>query len=57
MPKLVFLGTASAVPDENHENTYMAILGRQQAILIDCANNVFVRLEQAGISYRTSRCY
>ena len=51
MPKLVFLGTASAVPDENHENTYMAVLGRKQTILIDCANNTFVRLEQAGISY------
>ena len=52
MPKLVFLGTASAVPDENHENTYMAILGRQQTILIDCPNNTFVRLEQAGIAYQ-----
>jgi ribonuclease Z len=51
MPKLVFLGTASAVPDENHENTYMAVLGRQQTILIDCSNNAFVRLEQAGIHY------
>jgi ribonuclease Z len=51
MPKLVFLGTASAVPDENHENTYMAILGRQQTILIDCSNNAFVRLEQAGIHH------
>jgi len=52
MPKLVFLGTASAVPDENHENTYMAILGREQTILIDCSNNAFVRLEQAGIRFQ-----
>jgi ribonuclease Z len=52
MPTLVFLGTASAVPDENHENTYMAILGREQTILIDCANNTFVRLEQAGIRFQ-----
>ena len=52
MPELVFLGTASAVPDENHENTYMAILGRRQTILIDCSNNAFVRLEQAGIHYQ-----
>jgi len=52
MPKLVFLGTASAVPDENHENTYMAVLGREQTILIDCANNAFVRLEQAGIRHQ-----
>ena len=29
----------------------MAILGRQQTILIDCSNNPFVRLEQAGIHY------
>jgi ribonuclease Z len=29
----------------------MAILGRKQTILIDCSNNTFVRLEQAGIHY------
>jgi ribonuclease Z len=29
----------------------MAVLGRQQTILIDCSNNAFVRLEQAGIHY------
>ena len=52
MPKLVFLGTASAVPDENHENTYMAVLGREKTVLIDCSNNAFVRLEQAGIPFQ-----
>jgi ribonuclease Z len=30
----------------------MILLGREQTILIDCANNAFVRLEQAGIRYQ-----
>lgn len=53
MAELVFLGTASAVPDERHENTYMAVRGRLGTLLIDCANNTFVRLEQAGIPFQS----
>ncbi len=55
MAELIFLGTASAVPDEQHENTYMAVRGRQGTLLIDCANNALVRLEQAGIPFQSIR--
>lgn len=43
------LGTAAAVPDAHHENTYMAIDGPHGAILIDCGGNPIGRLERAGI--------
>jgi len=49
MPKLIILGTANAIPDENHENTHLAIIGRQRQVLIDCVGNPVVRLKQAGI--------
>lgn len=51
MPKLVFLGTSNAIPHQNHENTHMAIIGRQQTIMIDCVSNSLLRLEKAGIDY------
>ena len=49
MSEIIFLGTASAVPDERHENTHMVIVGRQRMILVDCANNPNLRLRQAGL--------
>ena len=49
MPKLIILGTAHAIPDEDHENTYLALLGERRRILIDCAGNTQVRIKQAGI--------
>jgi ribonuclease Z len=52
MAKLTFLGTASAVPDENHENTYFVIEGEGRFILVDSASNPIVRLGQAGLDYR-----
>ena len=36
MAKLIFLGTASAVAFEGHENTYLVIRGDQASILVDC---------------------
>jgi ribonuclease Z len=49
MPQLIVLGTAHAVPDEDHENTHLAIIGQKHQILIDCVGNPVVRLKQAGI--------
>lgn len=49
MAELVVLGSANAIPDENHENTYLALLGETRQILIDCAGSPVVRLKQAGI--------
>jgi ribonuclease Z len=49
MAKLIILGSANAVPDGEHENTHLAVVGRESTLLIDCASNPIVRLSQAGI--------
>jgi ribonuclease Z len=49
MPKLIFLGTANAIPDENHENTHMAIVGKERLLLIDCVGHPTLRLARCGI--------
>jgi ribonuclease Z len=49
MPKLIILGTAHAIPDEYHENTYLAFVGERRRVLIDCAGNPQVRLKKADI--------
>jgi len=49
MPKVTFLGTASAVPDANHQNSHLIIEGGNRVVLVDCPGNPFVRLEQAKI--------
>ncbi len=50
MPELIVLGSSHAIPDEQHENTHLALIGRQRGVLIDCAGNPVVRLQQAGIA-------
>lgn len=49
-PKVSFLGTAKAVPDKDHENTHLIIEAGERTILVDCAGNPVVRLDQAGIN-------
>jgi ribonuclease Z len=49
MTKLVILGTANAVPDEDHENSHMVLKGRHGAVLIDCNGRPLVRLKKAGV--------
>ena len=49
VPKLIFLGTSNAIPDEDHENTHMAVVGEDRFVLIDCVNNPIVRIKQAGL--------
>jgi ribonuclease Z len=49
--KLVVLGSACAVADEAHENTHLALLGRDGVVMIDCAGQPVVRLRRAGIAY------
>ena len=51
MPKIIILGSSNAVPTKNHENTHMAIIGKDHSILVDCVSNPVVRLEEAGIDY------
>jgi ribonuclease Z len=46
--KLIVLGSASAVPDGEHDNTHLLLAGEQDLILIDCPNNPYLRVQQAG---------
>ncbi len=52
MAKLIFLGTSNAIPDENHENTHMVVVGKQRTILIDCVNSAILRLQKVGVDYK-----
>lgn len=49
MARLVTLGTAAAVPDEKHANTYLAVEGEGGFFLVDCADSPLVRLRKAGL--------
>lgn len=49
MAKVIILGTANSVPDENHENTHLVVVGSEQSVLIDAVSNPVVRLHQAGV--------
>jgi ribonuclease Z len=50
MTKLIFLGTSNAIPDQHHENTHLAVLGKRNKLLIDCGSNPIVRLQEANIN-------
>ena len=49
MTKITFLGTASAVPGKDHQNTHFIVETEERRILIDCVGNPIVRLEQADV--------
>lgn len=49
MAKLVFLGTASAVAFEGHENSFFVLQGELSTVLIDCAARPVRRLQEAGV--------
>lgn len=49
MYRVVILGSASAVPDANHDNTHMLLQGPHGAILIDCVGRPLVNLNQLGL--------
>jgi len=49
VPKLIILGSSNAVPDEQHENTHMVLVGQQRSVLIDCPGNPIRRLGQSGV--------
>ena len=51
MKKLIFLGTASAVAYEGHENSFFVLEGDSSAVLIDCAARPLRRLQEAGIHF------
>lgn len=49
MAKVVILGSSNAIPDENHENSHMALVGEGRLVLIDCVSNPIVHLRKAGL--------
>jgi len=49
VPKLLILGSSSAIPDEQHDNTHMILLDQNRTVLVDCAGNSALRLSQAGV--------
>jgi ribonuclease Z len=51
MPRLIFLGTSNAIPDEHHENTHMVIVGKQRVVLIDCVDNPILRFKKVGVDF------
>ena len=51
MPKIIFLVTSNAIPDENHENTHMVVVGKERTVLIDCVNSPILRLQKVGVDF------
>lgn len=49
MSRIIFLGTASAVPDIYHQNAHFVLEAGQRLVLVDCSGNPVVRLEEAGL--------
>ena len=39
MAKLVILGSANSIPDIEHENTYLMVVGTEHTVLVDCVGN------------------
>ncbi|MCS6908774.1 MAG: MBL fold metallo-hydrolase [Anaerolineales bacterium] len=46
--ELLVLGSASAIPTLEHENTHLLVVGKEDLILIDCPNNLVVPLQKRG---------
>jgi ribonuclease Z len=51
MPKLIVLGSSNAIADETHENTHLALQGTERTILVDCVNNLILRLRRVGLDF------
>ncbi len=48
MPRVVLLGTGSALSGPDRENTYLLVEGKSTRILVDCAGSPAPRLTRAG---------
>jgi ribonuclease Z len=53
MPKLIILGSSNAIPDQDHDNTHMVVVGEQKTVLIDCVTSPILRLQKAGVDFHT----
>ena len=54
-PYVVPLGVGAALPDADHANTYLAVVGRDGYWLVDCADSPIGRLQRAGLDPLTVR--
>jgi len=50
MAKLIFLGSSYSIPDEEHENTHLVVVGEERTVLIDCVGTPILRLKHAGVT-------
>jgi ribonuclease Z len=48
-PYVVPLGVAAALPDADHANSYLAVVGREGYWLVDCADSPIGRLQRARL--------
>ncbi|MEZ0397018.1 MAG: MBL fold metallo-hydrolase [Anaerolineales bacterium] len=53
MPKLIILGSSNAIPDREHENTHMVVVGEKTTVLVDCVTSPILRLERAGVNFHS----
>jgi len=53
MARLILLGSAAAVPDATHDNTYMVLQGGRGSILIDCGGSPLQKLQKTGVNLDT----
>ena len=51
MSRLIILGSSNAISATENENTHMVIVGQERMVLVDCASNSILRLEQAGLDF------
>lgn len=51
MPKVIILGSASAIASEDQENTHMVFVGEKHTILVDCVGSPISRLKKAGVHF------
>ncbi len=49
MGEVIILGSANAVPGENHDNTHLLAVSEHRAVLIDSGNNPLQNLKKAGV--------
>jgi ribonuclease Z len=51
MGKVVVLGSAYVLPDENHANTHLALVGQHGIVMVDASATPVLRLRRAGLDF------
>jgi len=49
MPSLVFLGSSAALPDADHANAQLLLIGRERTTLVDCGLSPYLHLLKLGL--------